>query len=84
MNDGRDLQLSRDHIRMLVLELGAELEAEGTRADLFLVGGAAVALAYNLRRLTADVGAVFEPKLVVYAAAARVAERHSEPPRLAQ
>jgi len=80
MNGGRDLQLSRDQIRMLLLELGAELEAEGTRADLFLVGGAAMALAYNLRRLTADVDAVFEPKLVVYAAARRVAERHPELP----
>jgi hypothetical protein len=38
-----------------------------------------MALAYNLRRLTADVD-VFEPKSVVYAAASRVAERHPELP----
>jgi hypothetical protein len=80
MKEARDLQLSRDEIRTLLLELGAELEVEGTRAELFLVGGAAMALAYNLRRLTADVDAVFEPKSVVYAAAGRVAERHPELP----
>jgi hypothetical protein len=43
---------------------------------MFVVGGAAIALAYNKRRITADVDAIFEPKEIVYAAAARVAQRH--------
>jgi hypothetical protein len=68
--------LSRDEIIELLTELGTELEAAGERADLFLVGGAAMALAYNTRRATRDLDAVFEPKQVVYAAARKVAERN--------
>ncbi len=36
-----------------------------------------MALAYNTRRATRDIDAVFEPKAVVYDAARRVAARHS-------
>ena len=63
-------------VRRLLTEVGAELDAEGMVADLFLVGGAAVALAYDARRLTRDVDAVFVPVQQVRRAAARVAERH--------
>lgn len=68
--------LDRDTIVGLLTELGAALDESGERADLFLVGGAAMALAYNTRRATRDLDAVFEPKQIVYAAAKRVAERH--------
>jgi len=34
-----------------------------------------MALAYNMRRTTADVDGVFEPKAVIYEAARRVADR---------
>ena len=40
---------------------------------MYLVGGAAIALAYDGRRTTTDLDAVFEPKTVIYEAAARVA-----------
>lgn len=63
-------------LRKLLIEVGAELDAVGVVADLFLVGGAAVALAYDARRLTRDVDAVFAPAAEVRAAAARVAGRH--------
>jgi hypothetical protein len=39
------------------------------------VGGAAIALAFDERRATRDIDAVFEPKTVVYEAAAAVADR---------
>jgi hypothetical protein len=68
--------LTREAIIDLLTELGAELEVSGERADLFLVGGAAMALAYNTRRATRDLDAVFEPKQVVYSAARKVAKRH--------
>jgi len=37
--------LNRDNIATLLDELASELEAEGVHGDLFLVGGAAMALA---------------------------------------
>jgi hypothetical protein len=54
--------------------LGDELTSQGVRGQIFIVGGAAMALAYSTRRVTKDIDAVFEPKSVIYAAAAKVAE----------
>jgi hypothetical protein len=42
-------------------ELSAELAARGARAELFLVGGAALAVAYGATRATRDLDAVFIP-----------------------
>ena len=67
--------LSRDDIATLLDELASELEAEGVHGDLFLVGGAAMALAYSTRRATRDLDAIFEPKQVIYRAAQRVGDR---------
>jgi hypothetical protein len=53
--------------------LGAELTNQGVRGQIFIVGGAAMALAYSTRRVTKDIDAVFEPKSVIYTAAAKVA-----------
>ena len=64
MSEGRDLSLTREQIIGLLAELGQELDARGVKAQLFVVGGAAMALAYNMRRTTADVDGVFEPKAV--------------------
>lgn len=55
--------------------LGAELAERGLVADLYVVGGAAIALAYDERRATRDIDAIFAPKNEVYEAAARVADR---------
>ena len=54
--------------------LGDELTREGVRGQIFIVGGAAMALAYSTRRVTKDIDAVFEPKSAIYTAAAKVAE----------
>jgi hypothetical protein len=54
--------------------LGEELERRGVRAELFVVGGAAMAIAYDARRTTADVDAIFVPSDVVRDAARVVAE----------
>lgn len=53
--------------------LAAELERRGTSAEMYVVGGAAIALAFDERRSTRDVDAVFEPKSTVYEAATTVA-----------
>ncbi len=59
--------------------LGAELTDRGVRGEIFIVGGAAMALAYSTRRVTRDIDAVFEPKSAIYDAAATVAERLALP-----
>jgi hypothetical protein len=71
--------LSKDDIARLLNELADELEARGIHGDLFLVGGAAMALAYSARRATRDLDAVFEPKQVIYEVARRVGSRHGLP-----
>lgn len=54
--------------------LGDELTRQSVRGEIFIVGGAAMALAYSTRRVTKDIDAVFEPKAAIYTAAAKVAE----------
>ncbi|GGJ75047.1 hypothetical protein GCM10010123_01300 [Pilimelia anulata] len=71
--------LSRAELVSLLEEVGAELAGRGLRGDVFVVGGAALALAYNVRRSTRDLDAVFEPKQVVYEAARVVGARRGLP-----
>jgi len=65
--------LGRQEIRSLLEDLDRELERRGAVADLFLVGGAAIAVAYDIRRSTRDLDAVFHPTTVVRDAARIVA-----------
>lgn len=74
-DDGPPVTLSREEILELFDDLGAELARSGLRGELFVVGGAAMALTFDARRLTNDVDVVFEPKLEVFRAAAAVARR---------
>lgn len=60
--------------------LGEALERRGTQGEMYIVGGAAMALAYDARRSTRDIDGVFEPKAAVYEAAAEVAEQLELPP----
>lgn len=64
----------RAKILQALRALGAELTSQGVHGQVFIVGGAAMALAYSTRRVTKDIDAVFEPKAVIYEAAAKVAE----------
>lgn len=70
----------REQIDRLLVELAAELDGRGVTADVFLVGGAAMAVAYDNRRATRDLDAVFVPTTVVREAAASLAERRGLPP----
>jgi hypothetical protein len=60
---------------VLLDDLSAELASRGAKADLFLVGGAAIAVAYDEARWTRDLDAVFIPTQVVREAAAAVARK---------
>ena len=53
--------------------LARELHSRGLEGRVFVVGGAAMALAFDARRTTRDVDAVFEPKEQVHDAARVVA-----------
>lgn len=65
--------LDAEATRRLLAELGRRLDVRGIEARLFLVGGAAMALAYSRDRVTRDLDAVFEPKQEIYEEAARMA-----------
>lgn len=67
--------LDRRLLLGLLEDLSTELEVQGLRGEMFVVGGGAMALAYNTRRVTRDLDAVFEPKAVIYEASRRVAAR---------
>jgi hypothetical protein len=67
--------LDRDGLLVALRSLDDELAAVGVRGEVFVVGGAAMALAYDARRATVDVDAIFVPAAEVREAAARVAQR---------
>ena len=61
-------------ITRLLHALDEELAARETTADVYLVGGAAIALSFDAARTTRDLDAVFVPTTQVRAAAEAVAE----------
>jgi hypothetical protein len=70
------MSLDRDEVLRLLGEVGDELAGRGIEGRMFVVGGAAMALAVRRDRLTDDIDAVFEPKIAVYEAAKTVAARN--------
>lgn len=71
--------MDRAQIIAALTALGEALERRGVKGEMCVVGGAAIALAYDARRSTRDIDAVFEPKMTVYEAAAEVGERLALP-----
>lgn len=79
MTDGEVL-LGRADLERAFAALGDRLIRRGIVADLFIVGGAAMALAYDADRVTRDVDATFVPHGVVLEEARNVAEAMGLPP----
>jgi hypothetical protein len=53
--------LDADRVRELLQELSGRLAARGVKANVFVVGGAAMVLVYDDTRSTRDVDALFDP-----------------------
>jgi predicted nucleotidyltransferase len=70
---GDDPLLDRAAIEEALRHLGDRLVRRGVVADLYIFGGAAMALAYDARRATRDIDAVFQPHGVVVEEARAVA-----------
>lgn len=67
------LSLDRDVITEALRRLGERLAYRGVVADLYVFDGAAMTLAYDLRRATRDIDALFHPHGAVVAEAQSVA-----------
>lgn len=72
--------MTRAEIVAALTAVGAALHARGIEGELYVVGGAVIALAFDARRSTRDVDGVFEPKAAIYEAAAEVATALDLPP----
>jgi len=72
--------LGRAELERAFAALGDRLVRRGVVADLFIVGGAAMALAYDADRVTRDVDATFVPHGVVLEEARNVAQAMGLPP----
>lgn len=70
--------LTRERILGLFVELDAELCRAGVRGDVFIVGGAAMTIAYDARPATRDVDGIWHPSSEIRRAAAQVAARHED------
>ena len=74
MSDADDVLLGREELERAFTALGERLARRGVVADVFVVGGAAMALAYDATRVTRDVDARLVPHVIVLEDARRVAD----------
>jgi len=80
VSDPGDVLLGRAELERAFTALGERLARRGIVADVFVVGGAAMALAYDATRVTRDVDARFVPHGIVVDEARQVANDLGLPP----
>jgi len=71
--------MRRDEIVELLTELGRRLAERGIQGEMYVVGGAAIAIAFDNPRSTRDKDAVFEPKSAIYELAGELANERGLP-----
>ena len=74
MSRADDVLLGRAELERAFTHLGERLVRRGVVADIFVVGGAAMALAYDAARVTRAVDARFLPHGIVLEEARHVAK----------
>ena len=74
MSNADNVLLGRAELERAFTALGERLARRGVVADVFIVGDAAMALAYDATRVTRDVDARFVPHGIVPEEAGRVAD----------
>ena len=74
MSEADSVLFGRAELERAFTALGERLVRRGVVADIFIVGGAAMALAYDAARVTRDVDAMFKPHGIVHEEAIRVAD----------
>jgi hypothetical protein len=74
VTDAGDVLFGRAELERAFTALGERLVRRGVVADVFVVGGAAMALAYDATRVTRDVDARFVPHGIVVEEARAVAD----------
>jgi Nucleotidyltransferase of unknown function (DUF6036) len=81
MRAGRRASYGRDDIRELLAELSRRLQARGAGAEIYLVGGAAIAIEFDSRRSTTDIDALYHPEQTVQDIATVMAKEMGLDPR---
>jgi hypothetical protein len=74
------VEFTAEDIESLLAALEMELRRRGLGGTIFIVGGAAMALAYNASRSTGDIDGVLRPRDEILDAAAAVASARGLPP----
>lgn len=69
-------RLTRKELLLLLSELSNELTSRSIEANLYIVGGAAMVMAFEARNSTRDIDGRYTPKAVIDQIAAIVGERH--------
>ncbi len=80
MTEPGGVLMGRADLERAFAALGDRLARRGVVADLFVVGGAAMAMAYDATRVTRDVDATFVPHGAVLEEARAVADELGLPP----
>jgi hypothetical protein len=78
VSEADSILFGRTELVQAFTALGERLVRRGVVADIFIVGGAAMALAYDAARVTRDVDAMFKPHGIVHEEAMQVARTPDE------
>lgn len=71
--------LDRAAVVRLLEELGRRLHVRGVMAEIYVVGGSAIILAYDRERLTRDIDAIWDESWVLAEVVSEIAEEHGLP-----